>query len=282
MRRAAGLGLTLLLLAGCAQDRAPAPILRGLQSNIEYGQADGQSLLLDAFVPAGNGPFAAVIVVHGGGWGGGDKAKDITGLLRALGDANFAWFSINYRLAPKYQWPDCYDDLKTAVRWVKAHAADYDVDPNRIALIGYSAGGEMVCLDAVQAQGADQVAAVVGVSPPTDMEADTQRRGGLSKSLIALFGTNKLDAHSYELLHEMSAIHYVHAGLPPFLLIHGTADKSVPYSQSIHFQARLEQLGVPCELVTLQNAPHDINKWDAIDASYKQKMIEWLRRKLAP
>jgi len=282
MRLAAGLGLMLLLMAGCAQNIAPVDLPRGLQSNIVYGHAGGQSLLLDAFVPSGPGPlFAAAIVVHGGGWGGGDKAKDITGLLHALGDANFAWFSINYRLAPKYQWPDCYDDLKTAVRWVKAHAAEYDVDPNRLALIGYSAGGEMVCLYATQADAAGQLKAVVGLSPPTDMEADTKRRGGLSKSLIALFGTHVLDAHSHELLDEMSAIDYVHAGLPPFLLIHGTADKSVPYSQSIHFQAALRQLDVPCDLVTIQNAPHDINKWDAIDSRYKSEMIEWLRRNLA-
>jgi acetyl esterase/lipase len=271
-----------ILAAGCASDpKLSVSDSPRSFSDIEYGQAGGESLRLDAFVPAGTGPFAAAIMVHGGGWGGGDKAKDITGILHALGDAHVAWFSINYRLAPKYQWPACYDDVRAAVRWVKSHAADYRVDPNRIALIGYSAGGELVCLAAVQAGGDEQVNAIVGVSAPTDLEADTKRRGGLSKSLTALFGTNVLDDRTHELLREMSAINFVHPGLPPFLLIHGTADKSVPYQQSVNFQAKLRQAGVACDLVTLTGAPHDINKWDAIDGTYKQKLVEWFRNTLS-
>jgi len=261
--------LLLAALTGCAS------ISPGLHSNIEYGNAGGESLKLDAFVPERNGPFPMAIVVHGGGWGGGDKAKDITPLLSGLGDAHFVWFSINYRLAPKYQWPDCYDDVQTAIRWVKANAISFHGDAHRIALIGYSAGGQLACLTAVRGEAVD---AVVGLSPPTDMEADTKRRRGLSKSLIALLGTNVLDDRVHGILHDMSAINYVHAGLPSFLLIHGTVDKSVPYEQSINFRQKLMEFGVPCELVTLQGAPHDINKWAAIDNSYAPKMIEWLRR----
>src|ERR1700722_12576376 len=178
------LSLIILLPLACAPNIPPETARFSSRSNIEYAAADGESLKLDAFVPDGTGPFPVAIVVHGGGWGGGDKAKDITGVLRSLGDAHFVWFSINYRLAPKYKWPACYDDVRAAIAWVKAHATEFNGDPNRIVLIGYSAGGELACLAAVQGA---PVEAVVGISPPTDMEADTQRRGGLRKSCVALF-----------------------------------------------------------------------------------------------
>src|ERR1700677_1521342 len=80
-----------------------------LQRDIEYGTAAGKSLNLDAYVPPGAGPFPVAIIVHGGGWSGGDKGRDITVLFGPLSDAKFVWFSINYRLSPKYQWPACYD-----------------------------------------------------------------------------------------------------------------------------------------------------------------------------
>ena len=127
-----------------------------LTQDIEYGNVDGVSLRLDAFVPDGPGPFAAVIMVHGGGWNTGDKSGGRSKGLMApmdepLSRAGFAWFEINYRLAPKYLYPACLDDVETAIRWVKAHATEYKGDPNRIVLIGYSAGGELTCLAAAQA-----------------------------------------------------------------------------------------------------------------------------------
>jgi len=124
-----------------------------LETNIEYGKAGNQALLLDANVPDGTGPFPVVIAVHGGGWSRGDKTGngDFVPALKALTVNQFTWFSIDYRLAPTNHWPDCFDDVQTAIRWAKAHAAEYKGDPNRIALLGYSAGGHLVCLAATLA-----------------------------------------------------------------------------------------------------------------------------------
>ena len=78
-----------------------------VQSDIEYGKAGDVSLKLDAWIPDGKGPFPAVILVHGGGWNHGDKADNFRWVFEPLSKAGFAWFSINYRLAPKYTYPAC-------------------------------------------------------------------------------------------------------------------------------------------------------------------------------
>src|SRR5689334_16842911 len=116
----------------------------GLEGDIEYGKAADVSLKLDAWIPEGNGPFVAVNLVHGGGWNHGDKADNFRWVFEPLSKAGFAWFSVNYRLAPKYLYPAAIDDVLLAVKYVEAHAAEYRVDPKRIALSGESAGGHIV------------------------------------------------------------------------------------------------------------------------------------------
>src|SRR5438045_1220523 len=112
-----------------------------LKTDIEFAKAGNVSLTLDAFVPEGAGPFPTCILVHGGGFTKGDKTSFIKPLFEPLSKAGFAWFTINYRLAPAHRWPACLDDVETAIRWVRAHAREYKVDTSRIALIGESAGG---------------------------------------------------------------------------------------------------------------------------------------------
>ena len=253
----------------------------GMKSNIEYGEAGGEKLLLDAHVPDGPGSFPIAILVHGGGWGGGSKEGDITPLLEPLTAANFTWFSINYRLAPKNRWPACFDDVQTAIRWVKAHAAEYKGDANKIAIIGYSAGGDLACLAAVRADAGMRVQAVVGLAAPTDMPADMARRGGLSESFQALVERPAVvDAATTRILEEMSPIYQLKPGLPPFLLIHGTDDKSVMHVQSANLQAKLNENKVPFRLLTIQGAGHRIREWENFDPTYKDQMILWLKTTL--
>jgi len=276
--RATGIALLLPTLAATA-----SALGAGVEADIEYGRAGGVRLLLDASAPDGAGPHPVAVIVHGGGWGSGDKRQDTAPVTGPLTRANFAWFSINYRLAPEHRWPACFEDVQTAIRWVKAHAADYRGDPGRIALLGYSAGGQLACLAAVRAGEDTRVQAVVGLAPPTDLLADTQRRGGLSRALQDLLGRpQRVDAEARAILRDLSPMAHVGPGLPPFLLIHGTEDQSVPYSQSVTFRRRLEEVGVRCDLVTVAGAPHAIREWGESDASYQDQMIAWLRRTLEP
>ena len=255
--------------------------------DIVYGKADGISLRLDASIPDSPGLHPAVVMVHGGAWQAGDKTH-FRSLFDPLSRAGYAWFSINYRLAPKYKYPACVDDVETAMKWVKAHAAEYNVDPDRIALLGESAGGHLVELVAARADKNSPIrpAAVVALYAPSDLPslaaANTARGMNITPLLKALFGRTEIDAAALELLKSASPLTYVKAGLPPFLLLHGTADVLVPIAQSISFQAALQAVGVPCELVTVRNGPHGMMLWNLIDPSYKDRILSFLGDTLKP
>jgi alpha-L-fucosidase 2 len=259
------------------------------RTNLKYGRAGDIPLLLDACVPEGPGPFPVAILVHGGGWSGGDKGgtdkpgsgADISPWFDPLTAAHFTWFSINYRLAPRYRWPACFEDVQTAIRWVKTHAAKFKGDPARIALIGHSAGGHLACLAATQAASDTRVQAVVGFAPVTDFEYELPARGGLSPSLQALFGQPKeVNPTSLALLRAAAPINHVTPGLPPFLLLHADADKTVPLQESVNFQSKLKACGVPCDLRVIPGAPHRLSEWARCDPDYASRMVLWLRQAL--
>ena len=115
---------------------------------------------------------------------------------------------------------------------------------------------------------------------PVDLEADTERRGGLSASLKALFGREKVDEEALRVLRDASPINFVREGLPPFLLVHGTGDMSVPYSQSTAMQTKLRAARVPVELITVDGGPHGMARWEELDPAYKQKVAAWLAHRL--
>lgn len=250
-----------------------------LRKDVEYSRAGGESLRLDVCMPEGQGLFPAVIMVHGGGWSSGDKTQGVNPLFAAISQAQLGWFSINYRQAPKHHYPAAVEDVETAIRWVKQHAAEFKVDPERLALLGESAGGHLVALAVVRAKDDTRVAAAVPFYAPVDLESDTERRGGLSLSLRDLFGRSyQVNDEVTKLLRDASPINFVRAGLPPFLLVHGTADMSVPYSQSVRMQAKLKAAGVPCDLITIDDGVHGMSRWEG--AAYKSKVVKWLVEKL--
>src|SRR6476620_12621963 len=107
-----------------------------VRNDIEYSNVSGEALKMDAHIPAGPGPFAAVILVHGGGWSVGDKqASFIKPLFPVLDGSGLAWFRIDYRLSPKYRHPAAAEDVEQAVRYVKTHSREFRIDPNRLALM---------------------------------------------------------------------------------------------------------------------------------------------------
>ena len=249
--------------------------------DIQYGEADGEKLMLDVHVPAGEGKFPVAVIVHGGGWMTGDRENDIVPVFAPVA-TNFTWFTISYRLAPAHHWPACFEDVETAIRWVKDHAGEYKGDPARIVLIGYSAGGHLATLAGTHADPDAQVQAVIGMASPTDLVSDNERRGGLSPSMKALFGyeTTNITHDIRAVLKEHSPLTYVKPGLPPFLLIQGDEDKTVPYGQTLAFQSALQGVAVPCDLITITNAQHRIADWPKIDRNWQGKMISWLNENL--
>lgn len=199
-----------------------------------------------------------------------------------LTGADYVWFSINYRLAPKHRWPACLDDVLTAIRWVKANAAAFNGDPGRIALFGHSAGGHLACLAATVVDDSVRVQAVVGYAPVTNHEQELPVRGGLSPSLQQVLNRPKeLTPESLGLLRAISPLNHVRPGLPAFLLVHGDADKTVPIQQSYDFQEKLRANGVTCDLIVLPGAGHRLSDWDQVVPGYEAGVIGWLDRQLA-
>ncbi len=252
--------------------------------DVVYGEAAGETLRLDAVVPDGAGPFPILILIHGGGWTGGDKGGDIAPLFAPLAAAGFTCVSINYRLAPHHRWPACRDDVLAAIRWLKAHSGKFKGDPARIALVGYSAGGHLAAFAATVVDDSARVQAVAGPAPLTDFEQELPKRGNvLGRAQQGLLNRPaELTPESLGLLRAISPVNHLRPGLPPFLLVHGDADQSVPFEQSVAFQARLRSLGVRCDLIRLTGAPHRLADWDKFQPDYLDRLVAWLREILPP
>jgi acetyl esterase/lipase len=287
MRLFTGLILTGLLAIGAAGLGAAE-----VRRDVVYGEAGGETLRLDVATPDGQGPFPVVILVHGGGWSSGDKAgtekpgagADIRPWFEPLTAAGFVWVSINYRLAPANRWPACLEDTRAAVAWVRAHAAEFGGDPERIAIMGHSAGGHIALFAAVATEGgAAPVRAVVGCAAVSDLESDSRRRGGPSASLQALFGVAaEMSPETLALLAAHSPVNALKAGYPPALLLHGDADKTVTLDQSVAFRERVLAVGGDCELHVLPGAGHRLAEWAAKDPAWTRVLTEWLHTKLGP
>ncbi len=275
---------------------ALATTLFGLDKQaVEFSRPNGKPLLLDLHVPDGPGPFSAAIIVHGGGFDAGSRTEYVTPLFQPLSDAGFAWFSIDYRLAPEFRFEQAREDVDAAVRWVKSHAKEYRVDAARIALIGESAGGFLVNYAGTHDTPATRVAAVVDFYGPVDYEAlSIERRDhperfnmeGVARHFaryggMRFFGAEQLDAEGVAKLRAVAPLRAVHKGMPPFLAIHGTKDDQVSYSQSTTFCDAIRKAGNVCELVTIQGGGHGMSGWkEASMQHWRADMIAWLRKTL--
>jgi acetyl esterase len=259
--------------------------------DIEYGRAGKYSLRLDAHIPDGTGPFAAVILVHGGAWVTGDRTSNVQPLFQPLSDAGFAWFSISYRLAgdvarnplgAALQLGTAESDVRRAVAFVKEHASEYRVNPNKIALIGESAGGQLASMAALRPDPEGAVQGVVAFYTPSDL-ASLVRTSSLIPDNVrdAVKGT-PFDGLLMAGLTEFSPINHVSATSPPFLLIHGTDDNVVPFAQSERFCDKLRTAGVGCELYRVEGGGHGIRAWQSSRLTdYKSPMVRWLQQVLA-
>jgi alpha-L-fucosidase 2 len=250
--------------------------------DVEYSRPDGQSLRLDATTPEGKGPFPAVILVHGGGWIRGDREFNVAPLFDPLSQAGFAWFSISYRLATDFlNLGAAVDDVADAMKFVRKNAAEFNIDPNRIVLLGESAGAHLASLAAMRDPKA--VAAVVALYSPSDLETLAKTSNAVPSQVREAVRASGFGDLILSHLRSLSPIQHVRAGLPPFLLIHGTADTLVPYEQSVRMLERLKAAGVPAELVTVERGGHGLRAWErsAPLASYRKQMVAWLLRVVA-
>jgi len=267
------------------------------KSDVEYSRPDGKPLLLDIHIPGGKGPFAAAIVVHGGGFDEGTKKSHVGPVLEVLTKAGFAWFSIDYRMAPAYHFPQPVEDVDNAIRWVKKNAAAYNVDASKIALLGESAGAYLTSYAGTHETPETRVAANVDFYGPVDYALQallrrdhperfdmasanihTQRGGG-----TRYFGVEALDAAGIARLHEISPITAVHKGMAPFLIFHGTQDNQVAYEESPAMCEAIKKAGSKCDLIPIEGGGHGVTNWEKVEAQqlqWKPQLVAWLRKTL--
>lgn len=266
------------------------------QKDLEFASPGGTPLLLDLHIPDGPGPFPAAILVHGGGFDGGSRDNNVRPLFDVLANGGFAWFSIDYRMAPKFRLPEANADMAAAIRWVRSHASEYHLDSSKIVLIGESAGGFLVNYAGTHETAGTKVAAVVDIYGPVDYARLAELRRdhperfnmtSINKHLanggsIRFLGAEQLDAAGLAKLREVSPIFAVHKGMPPFLAIHGTRDDQVLYEQSPAMCDAMHKVGAVCDLITVEGGGHGMSGWKAPEMQHwKPEMIAWLKKTLA-
>lgn len=231
-----------------------------------------QALQGDLFLPPQDGKAdPVVLLLHGGAWQRGDKSS-YSGLGKTLASRGYAAFAINYRFAPGSTHPAQLQDMQQALRYLVAHAAELGIDVSRLATWGYSAGGHLAALLAVQpASDLPPVRVVLAGAPPSDLTAP-EARDEASVKIFMGASYSQIPA----LYEQASPARQVRTGMAPVFLYHGTADTTVPPLQSENFARTLQAASVPVEVVWLQGLDH--SQASGATSQYRDKALAFLDR----
>ena len=265
--------------AGDVRAALPAGVKR--IANVEYSNPGSGAILLDLYLPAKtpDQPLPVVMWIHGGGWKSGSKESCPLTWLAAEG---YAVVSIDYRLSYMGRWPAQLDDARAALRWLRTHAATYQLDPKRFVVAGSSSGGNLASLVGATPSPADEavssrVSAVIdffGASDPATMPVNVPGPGKTEADLANSNAAKLLGGivrDRPELARQISTLQQVSPDDPPFLILHGDKDPQVPLEQSQRLHARLKEMGVASELHVLPGAGHGGKEFDAAEVR------EWVR-----
>lgn len=231
-----------------------APIVT--RTDVIYGRVEGSALLANLAYPDGPGLRPAIISVHGGRWRAGNRTDASSIKVTQWAEFGFVALSVDYRLVGGSPAPACYTDVRCAIRWLHAHAGDYGIDPERVYLIGQSAGGHMVSLAATIGDGPyartggwdsarSDVRAVVSVAAAYDLPS-------LSWGNLWTPVAGNVD----EARRQASPMNHVSATTKPILVVHSDDDKSVPVQQAVDFVGRLKAANVTHRFVHYTDRGH--------------------------
>jgi acetyl esterase/lipase len=241
-------------------------------------------LLLDLAMPkTGNGPFPVVVFLHGGGWSEGNR-QEMNHFIEGVAGLGYVGVTVAYRLVPAARFPAQLEDCKAAVRWLRANAAKYRINPKRIGVVGFSAGGHLASMlgvtgknDGLEGAGGNpdqssRVQAVVSFFGLTDFSTRDWPRD-LENGVIEPFLGGSFANHADE-YRRASPITYVTSDAPPFLFFHGSEDKLVPVDQSKRLGEKLRNAGVFAEVNVLEGEGHGFT--DAANQKAMRRMLDFL------
>lgn len=232
-----------------------SPVVR--EETRAFTTTDGTSLALRIYEGDATGPRPCVLIIHGGGWNSGDE-KQLPEWSRQLAAMGYRVASMAYRLAPQFHWPAQKEDVAAALAYLKAHAAEFNVDPNRFILLGRSAGGQLA-LDAAYTLHDPAIIGCIASYPPTDMNFAYWTGGehdilGSRKLVRGIMGGPPASAP--DLYRDASPLDFVGPETPATLLIHGARDEIVWVRHSERLRDRMLHAGRLCFLLELPWATH--------------------------
>lgn len=243
------------------------------ERGVEYANPDGRHLQLNLARPKeATGPLPVVLCIHGGGFRAGHRDGN-NALCLKLAQRGFVAATVSYRLAPQYQFPAAVYDVKSAVRWLRANAMKYQIDPARIGVTGDSAGGHLAQFlgvtagvkefegDGGNADQSSRVTCVVNRYGPSDFTKSYAKSVDAEEVLPLFLGGGLQTALQRHI--ESSPLNWVTPDAAPTLILHGTEDKFVAYEQGVWLRDRLQACGVEVELVTFEGAGHGFKGADA-------------------
>lgn len=261
------------------------------EANLVYAEVHGIGLLADVYMPKDSGNGLAIVEVASGAWRSDrGKIRDLekARVFEILCDRGYTVFAIRPGSVSKFTVPEMVRHINQGISWVRGRAATDGFDPDRLGLMGASAGGHLACLTALDrpAGEPDAIAAVGVFFPPTDFldyggyELDPRNGDRFAQLVRRLAFPGDLkdlsDEDVKEQLKAISPARRVTAAAPPFLLIHGTADLMVPLQQSERLLSALEEQKIPAELIVKQGGGHP---WPTIDEEVAV-MADWFDRQL--
>jgi acetyl esterase/lipase len=240
-----------------------------LERDVQYGQAGSRPLLLDIIRPKepGERPLPVIVFIHGGGWAGKDKSHGIGRLLGMAARGEYFCVTIGYRLSGEAIWPAQIHDCKAAIRWLRANAKKYNLDPARIGAWGTSAGVHLASMlgtsggvcelegDCGSPGYCSRVTCVVNSCGRSDLAAIVRDKSSIGYSLVSKLLGGTIAAKE-DAARSASPVTYATKDDPPFLIIHGTQDPDVPLQQSETLDAALKKAGVDSTLVKVEGGGH--------------------------
>jgi acetyl esterase/lipase len=272
------LGFATLTTLGSAQQPGKGQKLPDsvkLEANIPYAGTDNPRQCLNLLLPKtprDGRPLPVIAHIHGGAWLGGSREGGHGRLARYVADGEYAAVAIGYRLTGEAIWPAQIHDCKAAIRWIRANARKYNLDPDKIGVVGESAGGHLVAMlgtsGGVEALEGDlgphkgvssRVQCVVDQFGPSDIPAMKDYPSSLNHDAATspegkLVGGRVSDKKDVAIA--ASPVTYASSDDPPFLIIHGNKDMVVPYNQSERMYAALKKVKVECYFVTVDGGGH--------------------------